>query len=312
MRGAGSVYLGLDIGGSSVKMGIVDQNGRILRKGEAPVDQDAYRTPILETVIREAGVFMGEEREGIRGIGVSATGQVDDRTGVIIGTNGKIRNYEGGQIVREMQAAFGIPTAALNDANAAVLGEHFRGAARGEQDVIMITLGTGVGGGIIMNGELYGGSRGIAGELGHFTLYQDGAPCACGKRGCYESYASTSALVHEAEMLLGETGLNGRKLFERAEAGEEAVQVVLDRWIDDIAAGLTGLVHIFNPRLLVVGGGVSEQETLLMQPLRERVLRGVMPRFAEGLRLVRAELGNDAGMIGAVRFFMLREGEQKT
>ena len=108
------MYLGLDIGGSSVKMGIVDQNGRILRKGEAPVDQDAYRTPILETVIREAGVFMGEEREGIQGIGVSATGQVDDRTGVIIGTNGKIRNYEGGQIVREMEAAFGKGTTVVD------------------------------------------------------------------------------------------------------------------------------------------------------------------------------------------------------
>ena len=134
--------------------------------------------------------------------------------------------------------------------------------------------------------------------------YQDGAPCPCGKRGCLEHYAATTALVRRAQEATGETQLNGRVIFDRAQRGNEVMLGVLSAWIDDIAAGVTGLVHIFNPEMVLIGGGVSAQEELLMKPLRQRVLSGVMPRFAEGLSVERATLGNDAGMIGAARFFM--------
>jgi len=174
----------------------------------------------------------------------------------------------------------------------------------------MVTLGTGVGGGVIIGGRVFGGLRGIAGELGHFTLYQNGAVCPCGKRGCYENYAATTALVRLAKEFTGEEALDGRAVFARAAAGDLAIRKALDIWLNDVAAGITGLVHIFNPEMVIVGGGVSTQEDLLIRPLRERVLKGVMPRFAEGLRVERAVLGNDAGMIGAARFFMEREREK--
>ena len=298
------MILSIDIGGTAVKMGLVDHEGAIHARHEASVCFDHYQTPILTTVIREAQAFLAREGAQIEGIGVSATGQVDDRAGAVIGTNGKIPHYEGAQIKRDMEAAFGVPVFALNDANAAALGECFAGRAKGVQNVLMVTLGTGVGGGIVLGGKIFGGTRGIAGELGHFTLYQDGPRCPCGKRGCFESYAATTALVRRAKEATGEAEMNGRIVFSRAADGDQALLAVLSAWIDDIAAGISGLVHIFNPQMVLIGGGVSAQEALLIAPLRERVLRSVMPRFAECLQLEAATLGNDAGMIGAARFYL--------
>ena len=298
------MILSIDIGGTAVKMGLVDHEGAIHARHEASVCFDHYQTPILTTVIREAQAFLARESAQIEGIGVSATGQVDDRAGAVIGTNGKIPHYEGAQIKRDMEAAFGVPVFALNDANAAALGECFAGRAKGVQNVLMVTLGTGVGGGIVLGGKIFGGTRGIAGELGHFTLYQDGPRCPCGKRGCFESYAATTALVRRAKEATGEAEMNGRIVFSRAADGDQALLAVLSAWIDDIAAGISGLVHIFNPQMVLIGGGVSAQEALLIAPLRERVLRSVMPRFAECLQLEAATLGNDAGMIGAARFYL--------
>ncbi len=299
------MILAIDIGGTEVKMGRSDRQGRLTDKTSASVAFDGYRTPIQETVVREAARFLGGERP--EGIAVSATGQVDTESGAVIGTNGKIPGYEGAPLKAMLEAAFGVPTRVLNDANAAVLGECFTGRARGLRDVVMITLGTGVGGGVLTGGVLLAGRRGIAGEMGHFTLRAEGAPCPCGKRGCYESYASTTALIRACEARTGRTGLNGKIIFDAVRQGEAVFAAALNAWIDDIAAGLTGLVHLFNPEMVLIGGGVSRQEELLIRPLREKVLSGCMPRFAEGLRVESAALGNDAGLVGAVRFWLDRE-----
>lgn len=302
------MILSIDIGGTAVKLGLVDRQGAIHARHEASVCFDGYATPILTTVIREAQAFLAREQAQIEGVGVSATGQVDDRQGVVIGTNGKIPHYEGAQLKRDLEAALGVPVYALNDANAAALGECFTGRARGMDNVLMITLGTGVGGGIVLGGRIFGGTRGIAGELGHFTLYQDGIPCPCGKRGCFESYAATTALVRRAQEATSETALDGRAIFARTAAGDPVIRAALNGWIDDIAAGISGLVHIFNPQMVLIGGGVSAQEELLIAPLRQRVLSLVMPRFTEGLRIEAATLSNDAGLIGAAKFYMDRAG----
>lgn len=298
------ILLAIDIGGTAVKLGLLREDGAILARTEASVCFDGYQTPILDTVLLAAERFLQAQDTAVAGIGVSATGQIDTALGVVAGTNGKIPRYEGSEIKKALEARFAVPVWALNDANAAVLGECFLGAGKGYRDVLMVTLGTGVGGGLVLNRRVYGGARGFAGELGHFSLYQDGPRCACGKRGCYENYASTTALVRAAGVE------NGRALFERVRAGDREMQAVLDKWLDDVAAGLTGLIHIFNPEIVLVGGGVSAQEELLIAPLRRKVLSGVMPRFAENLRVERASLGNDAGMIGALRFWLDQEGDQ--
>ncbi|MGN1248932.1 MAG: ROK family protein [Candidatus Spyradocola sp.] len=303
------MILSIDIGGTAAKFGLVTQDGRIVARHEASVCFDGYSTPVLETVLREAEAFVAREGAALCGVGISATGQIDDREGVVIGTNGKIPNYQDARLCGEAWARFGVPAAALNDANAAALGEWFAGRGRGCEHLLMVTLGTGVGGGIVEHGQVLGGARGIAGELGHFTLYQDGAPCPCGKRGCFESYASTTALVRAAQAQFGDPTLDGRAVFARAEAGDEDMLALLERWIGDISAGISGLVHILGPELVLIGGGVSAQEKLLIEPLRSKVLGQVMPRFAEGLRIERAELGNDAGLVGAACFLIGRYPE---
>lgn len=298
------MILAIDIGGTNVKMGLVDHNGKIHAFSEAAANFDEYKTPILSTVLRQSKLFIKRAQARIEGIAVSATGQIDTCTGTVIGGNGSIPNYIGSQIKKTLEDEFSINAWVLNDANAAVLGECFAGRARGLQNVLMLTLGTGVGGGLVLNGEIYKGSRGIAGELGHFSLYQDGPHCTCGKRGCLEQYASTSALVRRAQQITGDNTLTSRAIFALAESGDTVFIKILHEWIVDIAAGITGLVHIFNPEMVLIGGGVSAQEELLIQPLRKHVLAGVMPCFAEGLSVERATLGNDAGMIGAVKFYL--------
>ena len=301
------MILAVDIGGTAVKLGLVDREGTVHRKASADVAFDGYRTPILTTVISAARRFLEQEQVQPEGIAVSATGQVETETGTVIGTNGKIPNYEGTRLKAGLEEAFRAETWALNDANAAVLGECFTGRARGLKNVLMVTLGTGVGGGVVTDGKILEGRRGIAGELGHFPLYADGLPCACGLRGCYENYASTTALIRRCEERTGQNGLNGRMIFERAESGDKVLRAVMDEWIRDIAAGICGLVHIFNPEMVLIGGGVSSQEKLLIRPLRKEVLSLTMPRFREDLCVDRASLANDAGLIGAVRYWLDRK-----
>lgn len=299
-----SLILAIDIGGTAVKLGLVDLMGNLHMRAEKSVCFDDYKTPILTTVVCEAAHFVHQANAPICGIGVSATGQIDARTGTVIGTNGKIPGYEGASIRAALEEALHLETHVLNDANAAVLGECFAGRAKGAEHVLMVTLGTGVGGGLVLGGKIYLGARGIAGELGHFPIDRAEPACPCGGHGCFESYASTTALVRLARQATGESHLTGRDIFSRAQDGDTQMLALLDRWIDDIAAGLSGLIHIFNPEMVLIGGGVSAQEALLMEPLRQRTFARTMPRFREGLTLCAASLGNNAGLIGAAKFFM--------
>ena len=297
-------YLGVDIGGTAVKLGLVDETGRVLRRAERSVSFDGYKTPILDTVQTAIRDFLGNhDVPKLEGIGVSATGQIDSRRGVVAGTCGNFPGWIGVDIKGTLEREFGLPVTVANDANCMVLGEVWVGAAKGYTDVIGVTLGTGVGGGIITGGRLLEGARGLGGELGHFRLHAlDGVACTCGAIGCYERYAATTALVRGAQKM-GLDAPDGRTIFEAAAAGDARTQVVLNHWINEIAQGLAGLVHIFNPQLILIGGGVSAQQALLIDPLAEKVRASVMPAFAEGLEVKAAALQNDAGLVGAVYYF---------
>lgn len=303
-------YLGIDIGGTAAKIGIVDETGKILLTDFFSVSFDHYKTPIIKTVVKNTDAFL--QRNGIApsslsGIGVSATGQVNAVEGVIAGSAGHIDNWLGTPVKSILSRHYHLPVSVANDANCAVIGEQWQGAAKGFSNVIMITVGTGVGGGIIADNRLLSGAIGIAGELGHFTIKKDGIPCTCGSRGCYERYASTTALVNqvkEAFPSMDARKINGKYIFTEVASGNTAMQEIVQRWIQDIAAGLIGLIHIFNPQRVIVGGGVSQQEELFIQPLRQAVFAGIMPGFRENLSLCAAELGNHAGLLGAVAYHM--------
>ena len=299
-------YFGIDIGGTAVKLGIVDETGRVLLKGEASVSFDGYQTPVLTTVRRATKEFLTTNAipvESLAGIGVSATGQIDSRKGIVAGTCGNFPNYIGSPIKSALEEDFGLPVTVANDANCMTLGEVWVGAAQGYTDVIGVTLGTGVGGGILTGGHLLEGARGLGGELGHYRTHAlDGVDCTCGAKGCWERYAATTALVRAAQEK-DPDWKDGRAIFAAAEAGNETVLALLDHWTDEIAQGLAGMVHIFNPQLILIGGGVSAQQKLLIEPIAAKVKASVMPAFAEGLEVRAAQLHNDAGMVGAVYYF---------
>ena len=299
-------YFGIDIGGTAVKLGIVDETGKVLCKGEQSVNFDGYQTPVLDTVRKAAKEFLTAQAipvENLSGIGVSATGQIDSRKGIVAGTCGNFPNYIGSPIKAALEQDFGLPVTVANDANCMTLGEVWVGGAQGYTDVIGVTLGTGVGGGILTGGRLLEGARGLGGELGHYRTHAlDGVPCTCGATGCWERYAATTALVRAAKEK-NPAWTDGRAIFAAAEARNPEVLALLDAWTDEIAQGLAGMVHIFNPQLILIGGGVSAQQKLLIDPIAAKVKASVMPAFAEGLEIRAAQLHNDAGMVGAVYYF---------
>lgn len=302
------MYLGVDIGGTAVKYGLVDENGKVASPEEYPVDFDRYETPILETVLNTSNRYIGkhlENREQLLGIGVSATGQINVREGVVAGTGGNLKNWAGSRIRDAFTENFQCPCTVINDANSVALGEMWTGNARGYTDFAVITVGTGIGGGIVTGGGLLQGTLGLGGEIGHMVIAGDGRRCTCGNRGCLEQYASVTALVRRVKERCPElagSGLNGRTIFEMAGEGHKEVTAVIGEWIDDLSTGIVSLVHLLNPQLILIGGGVSARQELFIRPLSERVKAAVMPNFAAPLTVRGAALGNTAGLIGAVYY----------
>ncbi len=306
-------YIGIDIGGTTAKIGLVDAEGTILRSEEYAVDFDGYETPILTTVLERLKKFLadcGVCRLQLVGIGVSATGGINTQTGRVDGSAGHIKNWQGSRIKEKMEEVLQIPAYVLNDANAVALGEVWLGAARGRRNVVVVTIGTGIGGGIIVDGNPLLGKSGFAGEVGHMIVSHAGESCTCGNFGCLERYGSTKALIKRIEQGIraGEIegfedgAVNGRRIFEEVERGNLAVERTVNLWIDYIADGLISLIHIFNPEIVIIGGGVSVQRRLFVDKVRSKVLSRARVEFTEGLEIEPAELGNQAGMIGAVHF----------
>lgn len=305
-------YLGVDTGGTAVKIGLVNEIGEILAETEAPVNMDNYRTPIQETVLRTARKALSAwqiSAGDLCGIGYSATGQIDCGKGIVAGTCGNLPGWTGQELKKSMEEAFCLPCSVQNDANCMLLGEVFAGAGKGYSDVVGLTIGTGIGGGILSGGRLVTGSSGFAGEIGHIRIHEGtGRTCTCGARGCWEQYASTTALIREAKTI-NPAWLDGRTFFSAAESGDEEAGRLLDAWIKEISTGIECLVHLFNPELVLIGGGVSAQNKLLIEPLKRRVREHVMPAFAEHLEIRAAALRNSAGLVGAVAWFMQEHSE---
>ena len=302
-------WLGIDIGGTAVKIGVVDESGDILLSETRSVSFDGYKTPIMTTVLTLAEEILAKCAEKPEGIGVSATGQINVHTGTVIGVGAHFGNWLGSEIKEILEEKFHLPVTVINDANAAALGEQCYGRAKGCENALVVTIGTGVGGGIIEGGRLVQGKRGIGGEIGHYIIDFDGEPCPCGNRGCFERYASTGALVrkfYQNPELLSALGaaadeVNGKVIFEHLHI--PVVFAAVDTWMDHIAFGITGLIHIFNPEIVLIGGGISKEEERFIKPLREKILSKAMPRFAEDLKVEAAQLGNNAGLLGACAYF---------
>ena len=303
-------YLGVDIGGTFIKLGIVDDAGNVSMRREVPIDRSGKGT-VMETVMNGIDTLLKDSRleaGAFEGIGVSAAGCIDTNKGCVAENGGNIPDWSFTPVAGPLSERYGIGATIANDGNCVALAEAWVGAARGLRDVICVVLGTGVGGGIISGGHLIEGTHGFGGEIGHFPTHADLLMTGEKKWGShYETFASTGALVRRA-LMSGKDWLNGKEIFEAAASGDAGALEILDGWTTEIAAGITGLVHIFDPEVVLIGGGVSAQNELLVKPVRDKVIETVTPDMAAELKLRAAELGNNAGMVGAVKYFIDRSG----
>ena len=282
--------LAIDIGGTAVKTAITDENGHVSELKEFETNAKNGGPYVMQHVLEIAHGYQDFEA-----IGISTTGQVDSKKGVIVYANENVPNYTGTNVKELFEAEFQVPTYVENDVNAAAMGETYFGAGRDFNDLLCVTYGTGIGGAIIINRQIYGGTRGLAGEFGHIVTHPGGKTCGCSQDGCYEQYASTTALVREAKRL-DPTLTNGRIIFDQWHRGNDEVKNVVDNWIDEIVIGLVSLIHIFNPNALILGGGILG-ESYIENEINKRIGRKVIASYSK-FKVVKAELKNTAGLLG--------------
>lgn len=298
--------VGIDLGGTAVKYALVASGGEVLFTGKLPSRAAEGAVAVGGQLIEAARICCAEAaRLGIvpEGVGVGTPGVVTPE-GVVAGGAENIPGWENVDLVRLLGDATGLPVRAENDANLMALAETLYGAARGASDVVFLTVGTGIGGGVLIGGRLFGGFRNRGAELGHITLKCDGEPCACGSTGCFEHYASTAALVRRYRERCTAAGIvpaaqNGEMLVGLYRAGDPTAVAAMEEHWDFMSFGVASLVNIFAPERVVIGGGISEAGEFYFEALRERVVRRAMPVCGAGTRIVAAALGNRAGCLGA-------------
>ena len=307
-------YVGIDLGGTFIKAGVVDENYNIIAKASIPSEVNGDHEALADRMVECAGKAMAElglTVDDIESIGVGTPGAVDTKTGLVVYANNLLmRNVPLGEY---LEARIHKSVYVANDANVAAYGEALAGAAAGIDNVVVITLGTGVGGGIIIDGRIYTGFNQFGGELGHAVVEYGGWPCTCGRKGCLESYASATGLVKMTKIAMEEhpdsrlwevapslDDVNGKTAFDAMRLGDEAGTEVVNKYIAYLGCGLANYVNIFQPEVLLIGGGICKEGETLLAPLRKVIEEEAYSIDGQPTcELRRCALGNDAGTIGA-------------
>lgn len=308
-------YLGIDIGGTNIKTGIVDSRGNILRKTSI---KTLSERPYLEIIsdmgksliqtIKEAKLDAAD----IVAVGIGSPGIIDSQYGIVRYNNNI--GWIDVSLADEIKKYIDKPVFVHNDANAAALGEWKFGAGKGLKEIVLITLGTGVGGGVVIGGKLLEGNHSAGAELGHLKIAEQGYACTCGRKDCWEVYSSATALIRETVKAMTDNpktlmwnfvnhdikGVDGKTAFECAKKGDITAQNVVDRYLYYLGEGLINMANMFRPELLILGGGVCAQGDYLIKPLQERISKYIYGgKLVESVKISVASLGNDAGIIGA-------------
>ena len=316
MNGKQRQVLALDVGGTHFRLALIDENGEILKqcKGESCAEEGPEQgTRRIMDAIPE--MLSGIDIGAITGMGIAIAGLVTPETGVLL-TSPNMLSWYNTPVKEIFERELKIPVQIGNDANLAVLGEHRFGAGRGSNDVIYITVSTGIGGGVITGGKLLTGSAGFAGELGHMTIDLNGPKCKCGSIGCFEAMASGTAIAAFAvdRLSRGEqstitgavsgdlTKVTAKVVAEAAKAGDTVARAVMKTATTNLGVGLANLVHIFNPDIIILGGGVSQAGDLIFEPVREVVAGRIMRDYT--VSIVPAALGDDCGLLGAAALLL--------
>ena len=283
--------IGFDIGGTNIAAGLVSDEGVLLKKGSLPFPQDKDFEKFLNTCEQLVDA-LEEGEEPVQSIGVAVPGSIDTSYSVVL--NAYNLGFDHTPLKKEMENRLHRNISLINDADAAVLAEHRIGSLRGCSTAAMITLGTGLGGGLIMNNKLYRGGRNHGTEPGHMILYNGGRYCTCGNLGCSEAYCAATRLVKDGKVYGWSTA---KAVIDAGKAGDEFAMAIINAYIDDIGSYLASLINLLDPERIAVGGGVSAAGDFLMKPIYDNANRKSF--FSEPTEIVVATAGNDAGIYGA-------------
>lgn len=277
--------LAIDIGGTMVKYGLISSDGEILSTDKIETEAEKGLENILNKI---DNIFKRYKENNPVGIAVSGTGQINGIIGKVIGGNPIIPNWIGTNLVKILEEKYNLPIVLENDVNCVALGEKWIGAGKDLSNFICLTIGTGIGGGIILNNQLFRGENFVAGEFGHILI----------KKGEFEQFASTTALIRLVKERTGKT-LNGKEIFDLEKKEIVEYQEVISEWIENLTDGLSSIVYCFNPANMILGGGVIGQGEPLINRIKNSLFKKIGPQFKEKLNIIQAKLGNNAGMIGA-------------
>ncbi|HHW48531.1 MAG TPA: ROK family protein [Clostridiaceae bacterium] len=308
-------YIGIDLGGTFIKAGLVDENGKIILKDSIPTGKERPYQEIVrdmamlvKKIIKDAQI----DEKDVKSIGIGSPGTPDDKEGILVYAN-NLPDFVNVPLRTEIQKYIDLPVILDNDANCAALAESIAGAAKDVKNSVTITLGTGVGSGVVIDGKLYSGFNYSAPEMGHMVIRIDGEQCTCGRKGCWEAYASASGLIEQTKRAAMEnkdslinllvdgdlSKIDAKTAFDAAKQGDETGRKVVEQYIKYLAEGLTNVINIFAPEVVAIGGGVSKEGEYLLKPLRELVYKDVYFKGEPQTQIRVAQMGNDAGIIGA-------------
>ncbi len=314
-------YIGIDVGGTNIACGIVDDECNIIarskvktnergKKGHAPYEEVVEE---IKSAVRIACDEAGITPAAAHSIGIGCPGLCNSESGVVEYSNNL--GFVNVPLKKDVEDEFGIPVYLENDANAAAFGEFVAGAAKGAQSAVVITLGTGVGSGIVIDGKIYRGANFAGGEIGHTVIVVDGLPCTCGRRGCFEAYSSAIGLAKMtteasklnpdsimAKMICEDGKVSARTAYKAMRAGDPVGRAVTERYIKYLSCGIANVINTFQPDILCIGGGVCNEGEALLTPLKEAVAEQIYSKNSlNNTEIVICKLGNEAGIIGAAR-----------
>lgn len=308
-------YVGIDLGGTKIAAGLVDEKGRLIHKDSIPTGKHRPYQEIVKDMamlVREIIKDADIDISSVKSVGIGSPGTADDKNGILVYAN-NLTNFVNVPLRSEMQKYIDLPIILDNDANCAALAESVAGAAKDVKNSVTITLGTGVGSGVVIDGKVYSGFNYSAAEMGHMVIELEGEPCTCGRKGCWEAYASATGLIEHTiraakenpdslinKLVNGDISLiDAKTAFDAAKQGDKTGQAVVDKYIYYLAEGLINVINIFAPEILVIGGGISKEGEYLLKPLREIVYKYVYFKEEPQTEIKAAQMGNDAGIIGA-------------
>ncbi len=307
-------YIGADIGGTKIAVGLVDENGKILIQNDVPTGVGRHYSEIIkdmalliQKVVRESELDL----EDIKAIGVGSPGAVSNSTGMVIFANNLY--WHNVPLRQELQKYIDKPVYIENDANVAAFAEAMCGACQGVDASVTMTLGTGLGAGIVINGKPYPGSHGVGAELGHIVIEPDGLECTCGNRGCLERYTSATALIREGkEVVLNSPDslifqfahgdperITAKIVIDAAKEGDSSANTIMNRYVHYLALGIVNVINFIDPDIIAIGGGVSKAGDFLLDALKKEVGKKVLYKAVPYAKICLARMGNEAGIVGA-------------